>query len=98
MSDYRSLELLLNELTKTTNQLSETMTDLRKWMTNDISMTAIMNERIANDMLRKAGFFTPESQSKLKQWGVHDAKTPKEVEDIIDEVIQYRKDKAAGNL
>lgn len=60
-------------------------------------LSPYQKQRIADEYLIDRGY-DKKCESTYQQWGIMECTTPDAIKDILDEYIEYRKDKAAGRL
>lgn len=87
MTIYKTLDDAMNALRASVDSMDATISDVRLSMGDRRKH----NVRLANAILQRERY-SDEPLSKLEQWGIVDAQTDAQVEQIIYEVIDYRRD------
>lgn len=91
MSDIHSqLDEVIQEQRRILADIQQNMAEIRQIMTNEHP-----NVTLANNLLDANGYMH-ESYYKHKQWGILEAKTDAEVQQIISGVIDYRKEHSSN--
>lgn len=87
MTIYKSLDEAMKALKVSVDSMDATISDVRLSMGDRRKH----NVRLANAILQRERY-SDEPVSKLEQWGIVEAETDAQVETLIYEVIDYRRD------
>ncbi len=87
MNTYTTLDAAMKALRISVDSMDATISDVRLSMGDRRKH----NVRLANAILQRERY-SDEHISKLEQWGIVEAESDEQVEKIIYEVIEYRRD------
>lgn len=90
----QSLDDLFRSMQETFDSMEAT---LHSMFNDPQTLSEYQKKRIADEYLKDAGF-DGRGDATYKQWGIYDCENADQIRVILDDYLEYRRDKAAGIL